>query len=192
MNWARQQCHWMREQWNRVVFTDESKFNLHGPDGRMRVWRRQVERLDPANVMEYDRYGGGFVKIWVGISLKTVHGHLNAVRYWADIITPVIVPYIANGKQTFYNKTMHVATPRHTHIVLAANNITRSIGQRIHLIFLRSSTCGITLDLKYVAGTTSTWAFLSELCTRMDTGTSTIHPTSNKQQEAVLYGCYSI
>ena len=60
-------------------------------------------RLDPANIMEYDRYGGGSVIIWGGISynwisdLRTEHGNLNAVRYCADIITPVIVPYIAIG-----------------------------------------------------------------------------------------------
>ena len=52
--------------------------------------------------MEYDRYGGGSVMIWGGVSyngktdLRTVHGNLNEVRYCADI-TPVIVQYIANG-----------------------------------------------------------------------------------------------
>ena len=41
MNWARQHSRWTRQQRNRVVFTDESKFNLHGPDCRVRVWRRR-------------------------------------------------------------------------------------------------------------------------------------------------------
>jgi hypothetical protein len=51
-----------------VVFTDESKFNLRGADGRVGVWRRRGERMDPANVIEYDRYGGGNVMIWGEIS----------------------------------------------------------------------------------------------------------------------------
>ena len=38
MKLARQHSRWTRQQVNRVVFTDESKFNLHGPDCRVRVW----------------------------------------------------------------------------------------------------------------------------------------------------------
>ena len=55
VNWAPQHSRWTRQQWSRVVFTAQSKFNLHGPDGRIRVWRGRGERLDPAKVMEYDR-----------------------------------------------------------------------------------------------------------------------------------------
>lgn len=67
--WARQHSCWTRQRWKRVVFTDESKFNLRGADGRVRVWRRRGERMDPANVIEYDHYGGGSVLIWGGMSI---------------------------------------------------------------------------------------------------------------------------
>ena len=130
VNWARQHSGWARRQWSRVVFTDESKFNLHGPDGRIRVWRRRGERLDPANSMKYDRYGGGSVMIWGGISyngktdLRTVRGNLNVVRYCADIITPLIVPYIANSNaDVLQQDNARCHTARHTQNVLAANNI---------------------------------------------------------------------
>ncbi|XP_070203212.1 uncharacterized protein [Littorina saxatilis] len=37
-------CHnrarWTRQQWADVLFSDESRFNLHHHDGRARVWRR--------------------------------------------------------------------------------------------------------------------------------------------------------
>jgi hypothetical protein len=74
------------------VLTDESKFNFNWADGRARVWRRRGERLDPANVVECDGYGGGGVMIWSGISyegkteLKIVRGRLNAAPYCDDII----------------------------------------------------------------------------------------------------------
>ena len=80
--------------------------------------------------MEYDRYSGGSVIIWGGISyngktdVRTVRGNLNAVRYCADIITPVIVPYIDNGNADILqqdNALCHTAC--HTQNVLAANNI---------------------------------------------------------------------
>ena len=130
LNWARQHSRWVRRQWRRIVFTDESKFNLDGPDGRIRVWRRRGERLDPANVMEFDRYGGGGVMIWGGISyagktdLITTHGNLNAVRYCNQIVVPGIVPYIQNGNADVLqqdNARCHIA--RHTRNVLAAHNI---------------------------------------------------------------------
>ena len=88
------------------------------------------EPLDPANVMEYDRYGGGSVMIWGGISfnrktdLRKVRGNLIAVRYCADIITPVIVPYIANrNADVLQQDNARCHTARHAQNVLAANHI---------------------------------------------------------------------
>ena len=120
-------------------------------------------RLDPANVMEYDRYGGGSVMIWGGISyngktdLRTVRGNLNAVRYCADIITPVIVPYIANGNaDVLQQDNARCHTARHTQNVLAANNINTLDWPAKSPDLSPISTCGTTLDVRYVAGTTST------------------------------------
>ena len=63
LNWATAHCRWTIRQWNEVAFTDESRFNLKFSDGRVRVWRRRVERMDPANVVERDRYRGGSIMI---------------------------------------------------------------------------------------------------------------------------------
>ena len=60
---ARRHRRWVRQRWNRVVFTDELKLNLNWPDGRVRVCCRRGERLDLANVVEYDDYCGGRVMI---------------------------------------------------------------------------------------------------------------------------------
>lgn len=37
--------------WNTVLFSDESKFNLYGSDGRYKVWREAGKELDPANTI---------------------------------------------------------------------------------------------------------------------------------------------
>ena len=52
-----------RRQWNRVVFTDESRFNKKFADRRLRVWRRDGERMNPANVIQYDPFGNGSVMV---------------------------------------------------------------------------------------------------------------------------------
>ena len=55
-------------QWRRVFFTDESRFTLFRADGRRRLYRRCGERFADACVFERDRYGGGSVMVWGGIS----------------------------------------------------------------------------------------------------------------------------
>ena len=118
MDWARRHSRWVRQRWNRVVFTDESKFNLNWPDGRVRVWRRRGERLDPTNVVECDGYGGGSVMILGGISyegkteLNIVRGRLNAARYCADIILPAYTTVML----TFFSRIMHVFIRLFTHV----------------------------------------------------------------------------
>jgi hypothetical protein len=55
-------------QWRLVFFTDESRFTLFRPDGRRRVYRCRGERFADACVLERDRFGGGSVMVWGGIS----------------------------------------------------------------------------------------------------------------------------
>ena len=63
LKWARGHYRWSRRRWNRVLFTDESRFNVQFADGRLRVWRRTEESMDENNIVERDRYGGGSVMI---------------------------------------------------------------------------------------------------------------------------------
>ena len=41
--WARRYRRWTRNQWNDVVFSDESRFRVSHADGRVRVYRRRNE-----------------------------------------------------------------------------------------------------------------------------------------------------
>ena len=61
LNWATSHRRLTRRQWNKVVFADESRFNLKFSDGKVRVRRRRGERMDPANVVKHDRYVGGCI-----------------------------------------------------------------------------------------------------------------------------------
>ena len=131
LNWARAHRQWTRRQWNQVVFTDESCFNLKFADGRVRVWRRDGERMDPANVIQHDRLGGGSIMVWGGISncaktdLVTVQGNLNAVRYCNEIVRPVLLPFLRQRHAAIFQQDLthapHVA--RHTMNFLQANNV---------------------------------------------------------------------
>jgi hypothetical protein len=43
--WARTHLQWTRQRWQEVLFSDESCFCISNADGRIKVWRRQNERL---------------------------------------------------------------------------------------------------------------------------------------------------
>ena len=120
LNWARGHYRWSRRRWNRVLFTDESRFIAQFADGRLRVWRRTGESMDENSIIERDRYGGGSVMISVGIlvchsgktKLVIVNGRLNARRYCDEIIIPVVIPVLQRGRADILqqdNARCHVA-----------------------------------------------------------------------------------
>lgn len=58
--------------WNHVLFVDESKFNIFGSDGRIIVWRRKNDELNPKNLFGTVKHGGGGVLVWgVHVSIRT-------------------------------------------------------------------------------------------------------------------------
>ena len=67
---AREHQNWQVCHWCPVLFTDESRFTLSTCDGRERVWRRQGEHYAACNIVQHDRFGGGSVMVWGGISME--------------------------------------------------------------------------------------------------------------------------
>lgn len=128
--WANTHRRWIQRQWNEVLFTDESRFNVDFADGRLRVWRRRNERFDPENIIQRDRYGGGSVMVWGGIShrgktvLVVVNGTLNSQRYCDEIVVPVVVPFLRQGNARILQQdNARPHTARHTQTTLQQNNI---------------------------------------------------------------------
>ncbi|GFV61560.1 transposable element Tcb1 transposase [Trichonephila clavipes] len=50
--------------WKKVIFSDKSKFNIFGSDGRRTVWRKPNTVLDPKNLRPTVKHGGGSVMVW--------------------------------------------------------------------------------------------------------------------------------
>lgn len=96
--WCRTHLAWNRRRWAQVLFTDESRFCLQNNDGRIRVWRRQGERYADACVVERERFGGGSLMVWAGISLNgrtplhLVEGTMTAAYYRDRILGPIVQP----------------------------------------------------------------------------------------------------
>ena len=131
--WSAHHLRWNRQQWARVLFSDESRFSLEHNDGRVRVWRRPGERLVPGAVRERTAYRGGSVMVWGGISehhrtpLYHVHGNMNAQVYRDQILAPLVVPTLQQiGPNAILQDDN--ATPHRARLVdtfLRQSNITR-------------------------------------------------------------------
>ena len=50
--------------WNNEIWSNESKFNLFGSDGKVMVWRLTKEELEPRCTVPTVKHGGGNVKCW--------------------------------------------------------------------------------------------------------------------------------
>ena len=69
-------------------------------DRRRRVWRRRDERYANCAIVEHDRYGGGSLMVWGGISvcfrteLLVLNGTLTGQRNINEVLQPVVLPFV--------------------------------------------------------------------------------------------------
>ena len=55
---------WTVEDWKTVVWSDETKINRLGSDGRIWVWKKPGEALSDRLVKETKKFGGGSLMMW--------------------------------------------------------------------------------------------------------------------------------
>lgn len=73
--------------WKRVLFTDESKYNIFGSDGRAKVWRKANTAMNPKNLIPTVKHGGGNVMVWGAVAasgvgnLVFVEGNMDRYQY---------------------------------------------------------------------------------------------------------------
>ena len=127
--WARRHLRWTRVLWARVLYTDESRFNLSFADGRIRVFRRRGERFADNCLLERDRFGEGSVMVWGGITggrktdLIVIPGILNAQSYITEVIGPVVIPFLYQNPGSLMDDNARPHTARWTQNYLARYNV---------------------------------------------------------------------
>ena len=100
LQWARIHLRFTTRQWGSVLFSDECRIKLHCADGRSRVWRRRNERFTDPCVQEVDRWGGGSIHFWAGITrhnrtdLVVFNGNVTANVYINNVLRPVAIPFM--------------------------------------------------------------------------------------------------
>ncbi|GFU68910.1 transposable element Tcb1 transposase [Trichonephila clavipes] len=97
--WCDERRIWASE-WNKVVFTDESRICLQHYDGRIRVWRHRGERMLNSCVMHHHTGSAPGIMVWGGIGyhfrtpLVRIAGTLNSQRYISEVLEPVVLSYL--------------------------------------------------------------------------------------------------
>ncbi|GFX58699.1 transposable element Tcb2 transposase [Trichonephila clavipes] len=92
---------WNVTDWQKIVFSDESRLIWGIEDNRVRVWRHPGERYNPPNVLSHTARTAG-VMVWGGIAydswstLIVMRGTLTGQRYVDDILRPHVRPFL-NG-----------------------------------------------------------------------------------------------
>lgn len=86
LNFAKKYQNWTVEDWKRVLWSDETKINLHGSDGRLWTWKKPNEPLQKKHVkqtIKHDKYimvWGCFS--WSGVGkIKVLEDTLTSNKY---------------------------------------------------------------------------------------------------------------
>lgn len=87
LTFAQKYKDWTLEDWKRVLWSDETKINRFGSDGRKYVWKKKGQPLQEKEIDPTVKYGGGKIMVWgcmgwngVGI-LSEVEGKMDASQY---------------------------------------------------------------------------------------------------------------
>ena len=87
LEFALEHQHWTLDDWARVIWSDETKINRLGSDGRLWVWKRPGSALTEQHVNGTVKFGGGSLMLWgcmttqgVGYMCK-IDGRMDAELY---------------------------------------------------------------------------------------------------------------
>ncbi|GFY07336.1 transposable element Tcb1 transposase [Trichonephila clavipes] len=96
LEWCQARGNLTPAEWNQVVFSGESRFNLSSDDNRVRVWRPRGERLNADFALQRHTAPTAGMMVWVVIAYNTwsplvlIRGNMTAQRY-----VHILQPHVA-------------------------------------------------------------------------------------------------
>ena len=118
LKFAKQHVHKDLCFWQNVLWTDESKFNRFGSDGKQYVRRPQNQELSPRYTLKTIKHGGGNVIVWGSFSwcgvgpLHRIQGTTDQHMY-KEILENVKLPYAKENLSLVW-KLQQDNDPKHT------------------------------------------------------------------------------
>ena len=118
LQFARSHLNWTPQQWKNILWSDESKFNLQGSDGRCYIRRPRGEKYNPRYTTATVKYGGGNIMVWgcfSGHGIGPIHRITETMTatIYRDLLSSLMLPY-AEWEMPLSWAFQHDNDPKHT------------------------------------------------------------------------------
>lgn len=131
--WAYDHVSFTQVEWKKVIWTDEKKFNLDGPDGLSYYWHDQrIQR----KILSRRHSSGGSIMIWGCFSgcgvgeLCELDGRLTSLKY-IDILETHLLPFAYANHGTGFNDFILQQDGASAHRAIATRNWLDAVGVKV-------------------------------------------------------------
>ncbi|KAK6310868.1 hypothetical protein J4Q44_G00189230 [Coregonus suidteri] len=107
------------EEWEKVMWSDETKIELFGLNSTCRVWRKKKDEYNPKNTIPTVKHGGGNIILWGCFSAKgtgrlhRIEGRMDGAMY-REILANNLLPSVRALKMGRGWVFQHDNDPKHT------------------------------------------------------------------------------
>ncbi|GFU69566.1 transposable element Tc1 transposase [Trichonephila clavipes] len=130
LQWCREHHNWTEQDWQCVLFSDESRFSLSSDCRRQLIWRESGTAYRPENIKEKDRYPTCSIMVWAGIMINgrtrlhvVANGTMTGQRY-----IEVLIPHVRLFRGAVGDKFVFMDDNATCHRTLAVQDCLDSEG----------------------------------------------------------------
>ncbi|GFY15131.1 transposable element Tcb2 transposase [Trichonephila clavipes] len=131
LQWCREHHNWTEQDWECVLFSDESRFRLSSDCRRQLIWRESGIAYHPQNIQEKDRYPTCSTMVWDGIMINgrmRLHVVANGTMTGQRYIDEVLLPHVRLFRGAVGNKFVFMDDNATCHRTLAVQDCLDSEG----------------------------------------------------------------